>query len=366
MRRQRRFSQFLGLSMASAFLVVLVIVSHSLVKNAIALRTSDPVCLPPQTPLPVCYGLPQTLTSQAITALTSSADGQLVASSHGKTIQLWSLPTAMLKNMLTGHTDWITDLAFSPDQTLLASSSLDQTIKLWNVAQGTLVASFQSGRVTSLAFSPDGSRLASGSRLQQWADGATSPEGVQVWEVATGQLLYTLDAGLVNDLAFNPDGRSLAAGAQKTTLWDLATRTQRYTFNSGELNALSFVDRQILITGSDGVKGQGGIKLWNVQSGRFIRAIDSVGADVAVSGDRALFATTYGGTINLWRIKPPGFLGTLRGSDYSGMFVEFGADQRAIIGGGSDGIRLWQSTARQKARGEGGNDELKTLHLKTT
>jgi WD40 repeat protein len=349
MRQQRQFSQFLGLSIAAALLVALVIVSHSLVKNAIAVRTSNPVCLPPQTPLPVCYGLPKTLASQAITALTATIDGQLLASSNGTTIQIWSLPTVMLKNTLTGHRGWITDLAFSPDKTLLASSSLDQTIKIWNVANGMLLASFNSGRVTSLAFSPDGSRLASGSRLHQWADGATSPKGIQIWNVATQNLLYTLDAGLVNDLAFSPDGRSLAAGAQNTTLWDLATATQRYTFDSGELNALSFVDRQILITGSDGAKGQGGIKLWNVELGRFIRAIDSVGADVAISGDRALFATTYGGTINLWRIKPAGFLGTLRGSDYSGMFVEFGADQRTIIGGSSDGIRLWQPTVRRTA-----------------
>jgi WD40 repeat protein len=348
MRHQRRFSQILGLSAAAALLVVLVIVTHSWVKAAIAARTSDPVCLPPQTPLPVCYGLPKSLTSQAVTALTATADGELFASSNGKTIQIWSLPNVMLKtnvmlkNTLIGHTDWITDLAFSPDKTLLASSSLDQTIKLWNVAQGTLVASLHPGRITRLAFSADGTRLASGSRLRQWADGAISPNGIQIWEVATQKLLYTLEAGLVNDLAFSPDGRSLAAGAQKTTLWTLATATQQYTFKSGEINALSFADRQILITGSDGVKGQGGIKLWNVESGRFIRAIDSVGGDLAVSGDRRLFATTYGGTINLWRIRPPGFLGTLRGSEYSGMFVEFGADHRTIIGGGSDGIRIWQ------------------------
>jgi len=342
MRQQRRFSQILGLSVSAVLLVVLVIVTHSLVKDAIAARTPDSVCLPPQTPLPVCYGLPKTISSQAITALTATSDGQLFASSEGKNIQLWSMPTAKLTHTLTGHTDWITDLAFSPDKTLLASSSLDQTIKLWNVTTGMLLASLKSGRVTSLAFSPNGIRLASGSRLRQWADGATSPNGIQVWDVATGQLVHTLDAGLVNDLAFNPDGRSLAAGAKETTLWNLATGTKLYTLNSGELNALSFGDRQILITGSDGVKGQGGIKLWNVESGRFIRAIDSVGGDVAVSGDRALFATTYGGTINLWRIQPPGFLGTLRGSEYSGMFVEFGADQRTIIGGGSDGISIWQ------------------------
>jgi WD40 repeat protein len=342
MRQQRKFSQILALSVAAALLVALVIVTYSWVKDAIALRTPDRVCLPPQTPLPVCYGLPKSLTNQAITAFTTSPDGQLLANSKGKQVQIWSLPAGRLTHTLTGHTDWITDLAFSADKTLLASSSLDQTIKLWNVASGTLIASLPSGRATSLAFSPDRTLLASASRLSQWADGATSHDGIQLWDVATQQVSRTFKAGLVNDLAFSPDGRSLAVGAKETTLWNLVSGTKQYTVESGELNALSFVDDQILITGSDGVKGQGGIKLWNVASGRLIRAIDSVGADVAVSRDRALFATTYGGTINLWRVRPSGFLGTLRGSQYSGMFVEFGANQRTIIGGGSDGISLWQ------------------------
>jgi WD40 repeat protein len=66
---------------------------------------------------------------------------------------------------LTGHTDWVNSVAFSPDGRLLASGSSDRTIKLWDVATGREVRTLSGHTdiVTSVAFSPDGRLLASGS-----------------------------------------------------------------------------------------------------------------------------------------------------------------------------------------------------------
>jgi len=63
---------------------------------------------------------------------------------------------------LTGHREGVTDVAFSADGSLLASSSWDVTMRLWQVSDGRMLRSIEpSATVLSLAFSPDGSLLAS-------------------------------------------------------------------------------------------------------------------------------------------------------------------------------------------------------------
>lgn len=66
--------------------------------------------------------------------------------------------------MIEGHTARITDLAFSPDGTTLASASLDGTVRLSSVETGLGQAVRLPDRIgaTRLAYSPEGTRLVVG------------------------------------------------------------------------------------------------------------------------------------------------------------------------------------------------------------
>ncbi|TGO03569.1 hypothetical protein PN36_03865 [Candidatus Thiomargarita nelsonii] len=116
--------------------------------------------------------------------------------------------------------DGVLDIRFSPNGSLLASVSLDETVKLWDVNTAQLLHTFSvkgHREHNSVAFSPDGTTLVSG------GEGNT----IKFWDVNTGQQVRTLKGKNIfaAQLAFNSDGRILASSSNQVpgniTLWDV-------------------------------------------------------------------------------------------------------------------------------------------------
>ncbi len=158
-----------------------------------------------------------------VSHLNWSPDGTLLASSSGNfqatdgAIRLWR-PDGSPAYTLDGHTGLVTGLAWSPDGKTLASSSLDKTVRLWN-SQGKLLKILQpeAGDVFAVAWSPDGKILASGSLA-----GFLNPT-VQLWDVQSWKITHTLgtsfSGGKFYNLAWSPDGQYLVGGATDYKLW---------------------------------------------------------------------------------------------------------------------------------------------------
>lgn len=72
--------------------------------------------------------------TKAINALRFHHAYSLLASSSDDTaIKLWDYDTGKIDRTLKGHTSVVNDISFSPDGKLLASCSADLTIKVWDI-----------------------------------------------------------------------------------------------------------------------------------------------------------------------------------------------------------------------------------------
>jgi hypothetical protein len=130
-------------------------------------------------------------------------------------------PGFSLRSILWGHKGFISGLAWSPDEGMLASGSYDSSIRFWNTETGCGSSKFlgqTGGLCFSVAWSPDGRFLVS--TASDWI--------IRLWDVKTGKLFAELKGhtGAVYSAAWSPDGRFLASGCRYglIQLWDVESK----------------------------------------------------------------------------------------------------------------------------------------------
>lgn len=160
--------------------------------------------------------------SSWVTGLAYSPDGEHLAAIYSDPdylVQAWQLPEGTPAFKLTGG--HFTRVSYSADglimATVAAKAENDQYglpagfVQLWNATDGKEISQLKVDDAVSIAFSPDSRILATGSM-----DGT-----VRLWEVGGGGLLLEARGHYqqVQSLEFTPDGTSLISGSLDGTIF---------------------------------------------------------------------------------------------------------------------------------------------------
>ncbi len=230
--------------------------------------------------------LEQTCHSQKSTIFPTPSSPSAVTLPPTVSMVVSSSPHMALLYTCHGHTDKVTDVAWSPNGQYVASKGNDQKVQIWDTTTGSNIFTYQknfsffrrsrSRTVTAIAWSPDGQRIAiadDDSTIQVWnvvtrskitdhhqskstnylvwspngkhivSDGRRIVHDVvynkpynqdvyDVWDATTGQGIFTSDCFSDVVAEWSPDGQQIALNSRMIEVWDIFAKAKRFSYES--------------------------------------------------------------------------------------------------------------------------------------
>ncbi len=286
----------------------------------------------------------------AVYGVDWSPDGKLVASaSLDNTVKLWDPSTGKVVARLPGHGDGVSAVAFSPDSKTLFSSSLDRSLKIWNIASRSLVKTVaaHSNFVWSLAWSRDGKSVVSGgydNALATW-----TPDGSKIHSITPGGQPVLAVAS-----APRAAGGWSVAGCKNSNAYvvDPGATKPRLTLagHNGAIEAV-VVSRDGKTIHTGGLDKT--IRSWDSKTGQVTRAVDAHSSyiqSLALSADgRQLASGSLSGEIRLWNEADGRLLRTLPGHANTVYSLAFSPDGKRLVSGSFDRtVKLWHTATGKR------------------
>ncbi|MCJ1297218.1 pre-mRNA-splicing factor prp46 [Hypocenomyce scalaris] len=250
----------------------------------------------------------------------------------------WHAPWKLMR-VISGHLGWVRSLAVEPGNQWFASGAGDRTIKIWDLASGSLRLTLTGhiSTVRGLAVSPRHPYLFS----------CGEDKMVKCWDLETNKVIRHYHGHLsgVYTLALHPTLDVLVTGGRDgvARVWDMRTRSNVHVL-SGHRQTVTDVkcqeaDPQVISSSLDST-----VRLWDLAAGKTMGVLTHHKKGVralAVHPKEFTFASGSTGSIKQWKCPEGAFMQNFDGQNAIINTLSVNEDNVFFSGGDNGSISFW-------------------------
>jgi len=257
----------------------------------------------------------------------------------------WHAPWRNFR-VVSGHVGWVRSVAVDPSNVWFATGSADKTIKIWDLAAGTLKLTLTGhiGAVRGLAIS----------ERHPYMFSVGDDKTVKCWDLETNKVVRHYHGHLsgVYSVAIHPALEFIATGGRDSTVrvWDMRSRQQVFALSGHRdaVNSLAMqdVDPQVISGAADST-----VRLWDLAAGKTLSTLTNHKKgvrSVALHPREFTFASASSDNIKNWQLPNGDFLRNFSGQNTIVNTLAINEDGVMASGGDDGTLAFWDYKSAHK------------------
>ena len=250
----------------------------------------------------------------------------------------WHAPWKLMR-VISGHLGWVRALAVEPGNEWFASGAGDRTIKIWDLASGSLRLTLTGhiSTVRGLAVSPRHPYLFS----------CGEDKMVKCWDLETNKVIRHYHGHLsgVYTLSLHPTLDVLVTGGRDgvARVWDMRTRSNIHVLSGHKQTVSDLVcqetDPQVITSSLDAT-----VRMWDLAAGKTMGVLTHHKKGVralATHPTEWTFASASTGSIKQWKCPEGAFMQNFEGQNAIINTLSVNEDNVLFSGGDNGSISFW-------------------------